>query len=155
MQTVNVFFKKGKTDAIAECIKKSIEEDLNIKGIKELKIVNEFKLNIPLSEEQVQKIASLLLIDPITQEYSINLSEKIKADWVIEVEFFENVTDNVGDTAKEGIQDLLGKKLKEEESVRTAKKYLINGKLKEKEIKKIASSFLANELIEKYSIKKG
>jgi phosphoribosylformylglycinamidine synthase len=73
-------------------------------------------------------------------------------DWIIEVGFRPGVTDNVGRTAREAIELVLGRELKEEEKVYTSKQCLITGNLSLREIEKIATGILANELIQRFTI---
>ncbi|MFH1586222.1 MAG: phosphoribosylformylglycinamidine synthase subunit PurS [Candidatus Diapherotrites archaeon] len=140
------------TDSAGNGALSDIKEDLLIKSVESVKFVDVYLLEAKLDEKKVKEIAEKLLIDPITQEFKINSEFFRGFDWAIEVSLHKNVTDNVGMTAEEGIEDIIGKKF--EGSVRTARKYLLKGNLKEDEVKRICTDLLANEIIENYSYKK-
>lgn len=152
---VEVGYKEGKTDSIGAALKADIEEDLRIAGIESVSYIDVYEINAGLSEPEVKEVAEKLFIDPITQNYSINSNLISDFDWAIEVKYHSDVTDNVGITAVEGIEDLLGREFSEDEDVRSIRKYLINGKIPEKDVERICKGLLANELIETYSYEKG
>lgn len=153
MWLVEVCYRKGRRDALGEGVKSDIAEDLRIKT-DAVSFVDVYKINAGLGAQEIEKIAKELLSDPIIQEYAINKPVSSGFDWEIVVELNPDVTDNVGMAAKRGIEDLLGRKLGEEE-VRYARKYLIKGKLSEAQVKKICTGLLANSVIEKYTYKEG
>ncbi|MBU1120659.1 MAG: phosphoribosylformylglycinamidine synthase subunit PurS [archaeon] len=155
MWEIEVGYKEGKKDAVADSVKASIGEDLGIKKINSLRIIDVYRINKDFFETQVKEIAEKLFIDPITQSFSIDKPFSDKADWIIEVKFHEDVTDNVAIAAMEGVHDLTGLGFAEGENLRTAKKYLIEGKLSEKEVQSICKDLLANELIESFKYWKG
>lgn len=72
--------------------------------------------------------------------------------FAVEVSFLPGVTDNVGSTAKEEIEDALKIKFKDDESVYYSQFLIFNGSLSETDAKKIAAN-LANNLIQKTFIK--
>ncbi len=152
---IEVGYKEQKTDSIGATVKADIEEDLRIKGIRSVSYIDVYEIDADLRKEEAERIAQKLLIDPITQNYSINSPLISNFDWAIEVKYHKDVTDNVGITAVEGIEDLLGRKFKEPEKVRSRRKYVILGKITENDVKTICKGLLANELIETYCCKKG
>lgn len=151
MWRVEVALKTGITDAHGNSIKKQIIEDLRI-DVDSVQTIDVYTINVNLTQDQVKRIASDLLTDPITQEYRINKSFDRPFTVAIEVGFKPGVTDNVGATTVEGIEDLLGIKLASNESVHTSKLYLLNGNISQEEAEKICLGLLANPLIERYQI---
>ncbi len=143
-------FLEGKTDAFGESVRQAVSEDLGIKSVQEVKTVEVYFLELNLTEEKVKELAEKVFLDPVIQTYSIDSPVPAQADWEIEVKLKENVTDNVGIIAVKAVEDFLGRKLGEDESIRTGKKYLIRGNLNEKQVKKICRDLLANELIESF-----
>ncbi len=119
--------------------------------VKDIKIIDVYTLDTNFNDEEVKKIASILT-NPVSQQSYIN-EPAIKSgfDWAIEIGFLPGVTDNIGNTAQECIQDLLKRPI-EKNSVFTSRLILISGYLEEREIKEIASN-LANELIQRIHIK--
>ncbi|MCL6472935.1 MAG: phosphoribosylformylglycinamidine synthase subunit PurL [Firmicutes bacterium] len=151
MWRVEVALKTGITDAHGNSIRKQIIEDLRI-DIDSVQTIDIYTINASITQEQVRRVASNLLTDPITQEYRINESFDRPFAVAIEVGFKPGVTDNVGSTTVEGIEDLLGIKLASNESVHTSKLYLLNGNISQEEAEKICLGLLANPLIERYQI---
>ncbi|MDO8885611.1 phosphoribosylformylglycinamidine synthase subunit PurL [Candidatus Oleimmundimicrobium sp.] len=149
---VEVGFKPGVVDALGGSVKKSIIEDLHI-SVNSVKTVDVYTIKANLNQEQVNKIASELLTDPITQFSSSNGTIAKNFSKIIEVGYKPGVTDNVGRTTVEGIEDLLNVEFKEDESVvHTSRLYLIEGDITDKEAERIATGLLANPIIEHYSI---
>jgi phosphoribosylformylglycinamidine synthase subunit PurSL len=76
-------------------------------------------------------------------------------DWAIEVGFLPGVTDNVGSTAREGVEDLMKKEFPDDDHVYTSQVTYLSGKdgnLSRKDVEKIAST-LFNPVIERVNIK--
>jgi len=155
LHEIQVGYKENKADFTAIALKSSIEQDLRIKGIRSLRIIDVYRIESNLFPSQIQRIAKELLHDPVTQNYSIEKPFSFQFDWLIEVKFHDNVTDNVATAALEGIEDLIGRRFRDNEWVKTARHYLIEGKLSEHEIQRVCKDLLANELIEYYSYRKG
>lgn len=145
--------RKGFFDAIGSGTKQAIIEDLGIKGIESVGFAEAYKISGNFSEGEIEKIAKELVADRIVQEYSINGPVFQDVDWEITVWFHPDVTDNVAIAAIEGIEDLLGRKFGEGETVRSARKYGIKGKIARGDVEKICKNLLANELIETVEIK--
>ncbi|MFH1664483.1 MAG: phosphoribosylformylglycinamidine synthase subunit PurS [archaeon] len=153
MHKIQVFFEEEKNDAESNSVKTSIESDLEIKT-GSLKIVNCYYINAELNEEELHKVAGKLFADPIVQKYSVDSEPEISFDWLIEVKLHSGVTDNIGNAAVIGVQDLIKRKFRENETIRASKKYFISGELEEKQIKRICTEMLANTLIESTEYKK-
>ena len=64
------------------------------------------------------------------QRYSVDrpLDGEGDFDWLLEVGYRPGVTDNVGHTAAEGVQDMLGRPLAEGEGFFTSPQYLLPGR---------------------------
>jgi phosphoribosylformylglycinamidine (FGAM) synthase PurS component len=151
---IEVAFKKGKFDSNGEAIKQSIKEDLLINSIEKVETIDVFELKGNFSEQEIKAITEKLFIDPILHDFSLNKPFFSNCDWVVEVKLKPGVTDNIAIAALEGIKDILGRNLKENETIKTAKKYLFYGSLSEQQVKTICSKLLANELIESFEFKK-
>jgi len=137
-------------DTRAETKKKRLESDFSRK-IKDVQLVDVYTINAGLKNSELEKIA-LILSNPITQKPTIDKYQAPdKFDWAIEIGFLPGVTDNVATTAKEGMEDLLGKKF-DGQTVASSQIMFISGDLSRKEVNSIAHS-LANELIQSIHIK--
>ena len=148
---IEVGFKEGVRDAQGEKIARRIKDFLGI-NIDQVKTVFVYTVDTDLKRKEVEAIVSGPFSDPIIQKFSIDEPLEKDFDFSIEVGFKPGVTDNVGKTAKEAIECLLGKRLKEEEKVYTSTLYLIKGNLNEEDAKRIAEDLLANNLINRYHI---
>jgi phosphoribosylformylglycinamidine synthase len=148
LHRIEVSFKPNVVDALGNSIKKKITEDLKIKT-DSIKAVDVYTIDSILSNEELNIIGEELLADPVIQDFSIDSSLAKEFDWLIEVGFKPGVTDNVGKTAKEGIEDIFKKKIN---GVYTSKQYLIKGNINKEDTEKISSGLLANQLIERWEI---
>ncbi|MDO9528808.1 MAG: AIR synthase-related protein [Syntrophales bacterium] len=148
---IEIGFKKGIRDALGEKIKKRIIEHLHL-IIDEVKTVEVYTIDGDLGEGELQQIARGPLSDPVIQDYAVNRGLADRFDWMIEVGFRPGVTDNVGKTARESIELLIGEKIK---GVYTSRQYIINGNIIRRDTERIASDLLANELIERFEIVDG
>ncbi|MFH1612219.1 MAG: phosphoribosylformylglycinamidine synthase subunit PurS [bacterium] len=141
-----VMLKPEIKNPASEKIQKRIYEDLKIKNVSEIKIIEIYTIDKDLKKEILDKIQNELLVDSIIQIASYNKPLANNFDWLIEVSFKPGVTDNIGKTTKEAIKDISG----EEINCYTSKQYLFKGNLKEEKIKTIGSKLLANDLIENW-----
>jgi len=148
---IEIGFKKGIRDALGEKIKKRIIEHLHL-TVDEVKTVEVYTIDGDLGKGKLQQIARGPLSDPVIQDYTINRGLADGFDWMIEVGFRPGVTDNVGKTARESVELLLGEKVN---GVYTSRQYIINGNISRRNTERIASDLLANELIERFEIVDG
>ncbi len=147
-------FKKGVVDALANGIMKRITEDLKITCIKSVRTIEVYTIDKPLSISHLRRIQKELLTDPVTQLSSLNkpIASAWNFDWLAEIGYKPGVTDNVGRTAVEAIEDLLGVKFEAGEAVYTSRQYLFTGNIARAEVERICRDLLANELIERWTI---
>jgi phosphoribosylformylglycinamidine synthase II len=148
---IEVGLKTEVRDALGEKIKKRIEDDFGL-PISSVRTLSVFTLDMELSCEELEMIATGPFLDPIIQEYRIDEDLAKDFDWLAEVGFKPGVTDNVGRTAKDAIEWRLGRKLKEEEKVYTSTQYLLSGDLMRKDVEKICTGLLGNSLIQRFEI---
>ena len=109
------------------------------------------------SSNELNRISSMLA-NPLTQNATIRTNEIVKKNkssdiepfaYAIEIGFHPGVTDNVANTARESIEDLLKVRFNREEGVYTSKLYYIKGKLTKEKAAKIVEN-LFNPLIERF-----
>jgi phosphoribosylformylglycinamidine synthase len=151
---IEVELKKDMRDPLGEKIKKRIQSDLNL-SVESLRTVSVFTLDMDLSNEDLNKVATGPFLDPVIQQFSIDTPLARDFDWMVEVGFKPGVTDNVGKTAKEAIEWRLGRKLKDEEKVYTSTQYVFRGNLDRGEIETISTGLLGNPLIQRFDLWKG
>jgi len=109
-------------------------------------------IGFDLSEEQLQKIADML-VHPVTEAATINTHQAPEGfEFALEIGSLPGVKDNVGDTVKEGVEDLLDEEAPEFKGVHSSQVAYLSGQLTEKDVETIAEG-LSNELIQRNHIK--
>ena len=120
--------------------------------IKEVFLTDVYTIDKNLSDNQLIKVASSLT-NPVFQEANVNKSASPKTfTWAVEIGFLPGVTDNIANTAKEIIEDLLKIKFSQNEGVYTSQLMFLEGSLLLKDIRIIADS-LINPVIQRVQIK--
>lgn len=138
-------------DTRAQVRKERLEQN-DIAKIDSVEIVDVYTIEADLTLEQQNRVVDILT-NPVTQESLINKPQTPKNfDWAIEIGFLPGVTDNVAHTTKEGVEDLLNRKLSTTEGVYTSQITFISGYLTRDQVKQLAES-MANKLIQRILIK--
>lgn len=121
--------------------------------LRKVKIIEVYTVEKNLKEHELKAIAEMFS-NPIVQTYKINSHEQEEEfTWAVEIGFLPGVTDNIGATARQTIEDFFKTKLDlNHEGVYTSTLYLLDGDLTEQEVKEIAESKY-NPLIEHAHIK--
>lgn len=128
--------------------KRSHFNSLDIKGeVKSLSIIDSYSIDANLKNTDLKKIQASFANPHLESAYIGEVLAPQKFDWLIEIGFLPGVTDNVGSTARETIEDSLKLKFKDGQSVYSSIIYFIEGEISEEDIKKIAFS-LHNPLIQ-------
>ncbi len=151
---IEIGFNSGIRDALGEKIKRRIKEHLSL-PVEGVQTVEVYTIEGGFSAQELEAIASGPLCDPIIQHYAIDCGVARSFDWLIEVGFRPGVTDNVGKTAREAIELLLGKTAQRAVAVYTSRQYILSGPLSKEDAEKIAGNLLANDLIERFDIVDG
>ena len=118
------------------------------------KLIEVYTIEKDLNQKQLHKIAEALT-NPISQTSLLDDQETAEEfDWAIEIGFLPGVTDNVGTTTRETIEDLIKERFDlDKEGVFTSVLLLIKGNnLTEQDLKQITNA-LHNPLIERAHIK--
>lgn len=134
-------------------VKRKHFESLGLKGkIQNVELVNSYLVNARLTSQEL-KTAAETLTNPLLETSSVDkaLSPK-KFTWAVEIGFLPGVTDNVGTTARESIEDRLDRKFSEGEAVYTTQVFFLKGNLAKADVTQIADS-LHNSLIQRAWIK--
>lgn len=148
---IEVGFKAAVKDAWGEKTRRRIWEDLHLR-VNAVWGIEVYTLDMDLTAEELRRIAEGPLVDPVIQHFAIDRPLACDFDWIVEVGFRPGVTDNVGRTAREAVELVLGRPLRTDEKVYTSKQCLIKGSLSLKEVENIATGLLANELVQRFSI---
>jgi phosphoribosylformylglycinamidine synthase II len=149
---LEVSFKPDFRDPLGESVQRRVAEDLGL-SVEKVRTVDVYTIDADLTPEEVERVRSELFTDPIVQESSATTRLARDFSWVIEVGFRPGVTDNVGRTAREGIEEVLGRPLAPDEAVYTSRQYLLTGRLTREEVERVAGDLLANSLIQRWDIR--
>jgi phosphoribosylformylglycinamidine synthase len=149
---LEVSVKPESRDALGESVQRGIVEDLGL-SVERVRSIDVYTIDADLTPQEVERVRCELFTDPIIQESSAIQRLARDFSWVVEVGFRPGVTDNVGKTAREGIEEVLGRALAPEAAVYTSRQYLLTGRLTRDEVERIASDLLANSLIQRWEIR--
>jgi phosphoribosylformylglycinamidine synthase II len=129
---------------------KNLSKDTSV--VSKAVVVDTYTIDAKLTKVELEKVAEALHT-PLSQSAKINrpLSPK-KFSFAIEVGYLPGVTDNVGTTARETIEDTLKKVFSDNEVVYYSKVYFFDGSIKQSAANEIAHS-LHNPLIQRVAIK--
>ena len=149
--------KPGMRDAAGEAARAQLAEDLSIKAAS-VRVIDVYTIHAKLSHDELIRLRDELFTDSVIQDGSIDeplalrLNGQLTEPVVIaEVGFRPGVTDNVGRSAREGIQDTLGRALGPDEAVFKSTQYIFCG-LDEATVEHAVGNLLANGLIERWAI---
>ncbi|MGH8058876.1 MAG: phosphoribosylformylglycinamidine synthase subunit PurS, partial [Candidatus Entotheonellia bacterium] len=148
---IEVAFKPDYRDPAGETIQRSIVEDLGV-SVEGVRTIDVYTIDADLTAQEVERLRQELFTDPIIQESSSTAALARQFAWAIEVGFRPGVTDNVGKTAREGIEEVLGRTLPPAAAVYTSRQYLLTGQLVRDDVERIAKDLLANALIQRWQL---
>ena len=147
-----VSFKADYRDPLGESVQRAIVEDLGL-SVERVRTIDVYTIDADLTPQEVERLRRELFTDPIIQVSSATSRLARDFSWLIEIGFRPGVTDNVGKTARQGIEAVLGRHLAPEEAVYTSRQYLLTGRLTRDEVERVASDLLANSLIQRWEVR--
>lgn len=148
---VYVSYKQDALDPVSMRIQWEIR-DMDIKGVERVKVIQGFRLEGDLSEDDVKLICEELLHDPIIQEYVYFLEGEtgMRLDgWIIEVKYKPGVFDSLASSVLEASRIIGIDRLSRTE---TFTLYVLNGCLNYDKVELVARRCLANPIIHDYKI---
>lgn len=120
-------------------------------GLEGVAIATTYTIDAPLSSAEVKRAADRLT-NPLIESYTIKeVPAPASYRYAIEIGFLPGVTDNVGKTAQETIEDAIGKPFAAGEAVYSSLCMFLSGSVSEKEAQRMAQE-LYNPLIERASV---
>ena len=137
-------------DTRAEVRKKELGSIGFLGKVEGVKLVDVYTIDGDLQEEELVKVRDMLA-NPVSQEGRVNDSFNLRFDYAIEVGFLPGVTDNVGNTVREGVSDVLKREFTGQ-TVYSSQLMFLSGKLTREEAQRIGES-LANPLIQRIQVK--
>ncbi len=123
-------------------------------AIEELHQIDVYTIATTLRDFTPEELSGIgaRLINPVVQEFVVDEATRANFDDAIEVGFLPGVTDNVGNTARQTIEDYSGIKFGDGEGVFTSQLYFVRGRLAPDALRRLAAT-LANPLINRIAIK--
>ncbi|HVP96828.1 AIR synthase-related protein [Methanoregula sp.] len=123
-------------------------------GIEALQLVDVYTVATARRDLSPAELAEIgaRLTNPVVQEFVVDEATHALFDYAIEVGFLPGVTDNVGMTARQLIEDYLGITFSEGEMVSSSSLYLVRGRLAPDILAQLPAMF-ANPLINRVSTK--
>jgi len=117
-------------------------------SLRDARVSRVYRINGPITANQVQQVAKDLLCDPVTQEHRVVAPTSPPLNgmnfWRVEVWLKPSVTDPVGETVRDAIADM---GLPRPDSVRCALVYRLSGRANKASLEKAVARTLANPLI--------
>ena len=144
---VRVSEKEGIFDAIGQGILKDIR-DLAVKGVSDARFGLLYYLIGDINQTQAKRIAEELLIDKITQNYSLDAADgrgDTNGYKIVEIAYNPGVMDPVEESLLKAVKDMGISGLS---GVRTAKEYLLKGDVSDEAVKTISEKLLYNKVIQ-------
>ncbi|MBI3118004.1 MAG: phosphoribosylformylglycinamidine synthase subunit PurL [Candidatus Hydrogenedentes bacterium] len=151
LNRIEVAMKQGRPDPAGAALQQRLAEDLHLQ-VDDVRVIDVYTIHAELAAQELERVRTELLTDPIIQESCLNHSIARDYDFLIEVGFRPGVTDNIGRIAKEGIEDTLGRALRVEEAVYKSTQYALRG-VDDAQAVHIARDALANDLIQQWAVK--
>ena len=135
---IEVGIRQELPDPRGNRFRQRVESDLGIRATS-VRLLEVYHVDKALREEQAETCRRELFTDPVTQRSSIGPLPGKSFDWIVEIAFLPGVTDNVGNTSREAIEDLLGIPFRPGEAVYAAEQLLLSGNLSREDVERIAA----------------
>ncbi|MFP4501353.1 MAG: phosphoribosylformylglycinamidine synthase subunit PurS [Candidatus Hydrogenedentota bacterium] len=150
---IEVAMKPGLADPAGEAVRARLAEDLGI-HVDHVTVIDVYTIHANLTFDELEAVRRELFTDPVIQQSAVDASLAYDFDYVIEVGFRPGVTDNVGKSSAEGVDDVLGHRLESGETVFKSTQYALrSGGLDHAACERIARDALGNGLIETWVVK--
>ncbi|MEK9160779.1 MAG: phosphoribosylformylglycinamidine synthase subunit PurL [Patescibacteria group bacterium] len=119
--------------------------------VREVSVTNAYTIDKTLSVAEQKKVTAALTNPVIERSSFVSVIAPKKFSVALEIGFLPGVTDNVGNTVRQMIEDATGKKFKVSEAVYSSVFIFLSGSVSEEEVKRMALE-LHNPLIEEAKI---
>lgn len=146
MHRITVSIRASLPDPRGEALQKDIQ-DLGISATVQARVSDLYLLEGNLADTELYRICRELLCDPVVQEYSLDETPAASDSdmQIIEVAHNPGVMDPAEESVKKGIRDL---GIHTVDSVKTAKRYLLQGDLSPQAVSTICDKLLVNPVIQ-------
>lgn len=153
---VEVALRPGFPDALGDRVARRLRQHLRL-DVRQVRTLDVYTIadEGAIALEALESAARQAFSDPVTQQISFDRPLAGPCAWVLEVALRPGVTDNVGRTAREALELILGLAAGSGPGVFTARQYLLDGDLGRDDVERAASEALANPLIQTWRIAAG
>ncbi|GAB4301714.1 MAG: phosphoribosylformylglycinamidine synthase subunit PurS [Desulfuromonadia bacterium] len=138
-------------DPRGERVRREIHELFGVR-LDEVRSVDVYTIDADIDESILETAMAEALCDPVIQLCRADVPVVTDFDWSIEVSYRPGVTDNVGRTAREALENIAGRPFQDDEKVFSSTRWVLWGTLTRDEAELIADRLLANSLIQKTTI---
>ncbi len=115
--------------------------------LQDVRTADVFSIFADVTEENTNKFAAAVS-NQVIQGFQVGEFKDRQFNWVIVVGFLPGVTDNVGRSAKQAMNDVTGSELSHDEKIYSSIEFFITADIDETQANKIATELLYNELIQ-------
>jgi phosphoribosylformylglycinamidine synthase II len=136
-------------DVRGEALQRTLRDDLQL-PIDEVRTAALYTVHAPVTPDDLDAARQSLFTDAVVQESYWDERPLGTYDWVAQVGFLPGITDNVGRTATEALEDMYSRPLRG--AVYTSQLYLLRGKLRRSEVERVVTDVLANPLVQQWRI---
>jgi phosphoribosylformylglycinamidine synthase len=136
-------------DVRGEALKHTMREDLHL-AVDDVRTAALYTVHAPLTPEDLEEARHYLFTDAVAQESYWTRRPPGAYDWIVQVGFLPGITDNVGRTATEALEDIYARPV--QGAVYTSHLYLLRGALQRHEVERVVGDILANPLIHQWRI---
>jgi phosphoribosylformylglycinamidine synthase len=136
-------------DVRGDALKHTMREDLHL-SVENVRTAALYTVHAPLTPEDLEEARQYLFTDAVAQESYWTKRPPGACDWIVQVGFLPGITDNVGRTATEALEDIYARPV--QGAVYTSHLYLLRGTLQRHEVERVVGDILANPLIHQWRI---
>ena len=136
-------------DVRGEALKHTMREDLHL-AVDDIRTAALYTVHAPLTPEDLEEARQYLFTDAVAQESYWTKRPPGAYDWIVQIGFLPGITDNVGRTAAEALEDIYARPV--QGTVYTSHLYLLRGALQRHDVERVVCDILANPLIHQWRI---
>lgn len=136
-------------DVQGKALQQTLQDDLRV-SVGTVRTASLYTIHAPVTPDDLEEARQYLFTDTIVQESYWNQRPPGDFDWIIQVGFLPGMTDNMGRTATEALEDIRSHPL--QGTVYTSHLYLLQGRLQRREIERVVTDTIANPLIHQWRI---
>jgi phosphoribosylformylglycinamidine synthase len=136
-------------DVRGEALKQTMQEDLHL-SVAEVRTAAVYTMHVPCAADELEEARQSLFTDAVVQESYWARRPPVDCQWIVQIGLLPGLTDNVGRTAVEALEDVYGRPWPG--AVYTSHLYLLRGALQRQDVERVVTDILANPLIHQWRI---